>query len=150
MNKLPSLSRQKRFLDIGFDRATGKRIELSHKVLETSLWLLGPPGTGKTRELLHLFQQLTRVPHASIFLFNPKGDLSYMARDLAIAHGLTSRLDWFSPGDQNVMGYDPLRPNGLAVSIYAKQVLEGVRAAWGQSSFDETAQMPRALYVALV
>src|SRR5207249_1509752 len=95
-------------------------------------------------------QYLTRNPRATIVLINPKGALARKARDWTIGHGQSKRLIWFDPGDaQYVAGYNPLSPNGLPVATHAKAVREAIRSAWGQSSFDQTPQLARLLYLSL-
>jgi hypothetical protein len=99
---------------------------------------------------LWIFEHLCRDPRATIVLINPKGALARMARDWTIGHGQSKRLEWLDPGDQQaIMGYNPLRRNGLAIATHAKTVREAIRSAWGQSSFDQTPQLARLLFLAL-
>jgi hypothetical protein len=137
-------------LPLGTDTETGKRLSISPSWLATHLHLLGPTGCGKSRLLLWIFQRLASIPHATIILINPKGDLCHMASDWAVANGLTKRLILFDPGEENnIVGYNPLKPNGMPIATHAKAVREGIRSSWGQSSFDQTAQLARFLYLAL-
>jgi hypothetical protein len=143
-------SRRKRWLHLGTDSESGNPVDLSLDRLETHLHIIGPPGSGKTRLLFSLFQQLAHVPDATLILLNVKGDLGTMARDWSIGHGYAGRLVWFDPADnERVVGYNPLQPNGLPVATHAKNVREAIRASWGQRSFDETAQLARFLYLTL-
>jgi hypothetical protein len=99
---------------------------------------------------MNLFSQLIHVPKATVILGNQKGALAHMARDQVIAGGHTSRLVMFDPSDPEfVCGYNPLKANGLAIATHAKAVREAIRAAWGQSSFDVTAQLARFLFLSL-
>lgn len=137
---------------LGTNTETGSPIWLSRKTLETHLHAIGPTGGGKSRLLLHLFKNLCREPRATIIVLDPKGSLFTMCRDWAISHGLTKRLIFFDPGDPDVVvGFNPLRANGLPWSTHAKSAREGIRAAWGQSAanFDETPQLQRFLYLCL-
>lgn len=144
------VKRYKRSLHLGRNTESGKSVFLGLDWFETHLHVLGPPGSGKTRLLLSIFQQLCRDPRATIVLLNPKGALARNARDWAIGHGQSKRLIWFDPADPEfVMGYNPLSPNGLPVATHAKAVRESIRSAWGQSSFDETPQLARLLYLAI-
>src|SRR5229473_1928623 len=137
-------------LYLGNEVKSGEPISLRRKWFETHLHVLGPPGSGKTRLLLWIFEYLAQIPSATIILINPKGDLARMARDYALGHGLSKRLVWFDPGDrQFAIGYNPLSPNGLPVATHAKAVREAVRSAWGQSSFDATPQLARLLYLSI-
>lgn len=144
------MSHYKKPMYIGKDTETGEDLFLDLEWFETHLHVIGPPDAGKTRFLLSVFEHLARNPRATIILVNPKGALARMARDWAIGHGKTQRLVWFDPGDpQAVIGYNPLAPSGGSVAAQAKAVREAVRSAWGQSSFDQTPQLARLLYLSL-
>jgi hypothetical protein len=148
MAKVPS--RYKRTLPLGKDMETGESVSLSAERLETHMHILGPPGEGKTRLLLWIFEQSARNPNATIVLVNPKGKLGRMARDWAIGHGQGKRLVWTDPGDDEVVfGYNPLSPNPRPIATHVKTVREAIRSAWGQASFDQTPQLARLLYLAL-
>jgi len=135
---------------VGTDTATGEPIHLPLSQLGTHLHIMGPPGSGKTRFLLWLFQSLIRVRGATVVLINPKGELAHQARDWTIATGQTDRLTLFDPGQEMVLGYNPLRPNDLPVATHAKAVRESIRSAWGQATFDQAPQMARFLYLAIL
>lgn len=142
--------RFRRSLYVGKDIDTGRPVSLNPDWFETHLHLIGPPGRGKTRLLLWMFQHLCRDPNATIVLVNPKGTLARMARDFVIGSGQTKRLVWFDPGDrQAVVGYNPLWPSDRPVATQAKTVREAIRSAWGQSSFDQTPQLARLLLLSL-
>ncbi len=138
-------------IPIGTDTATNQALYLNRKWLdEKNVHIIGPPGEGKTRFLLHLYQCACRVPRSTVILVNPKGALARMARDWTLSHGLTRRLIWFDPGDPNArIGYNPLWPNGLPVAAHAKAVREAIRSAWGQANLDATPQLARLLLLAL-
>lgn len=114
---------------IGTNMDTGGLVRLRWDRLATHLHLMGPPGSGKTRLLLWIFQRLAREPQATVILGNPKGDLGRMARDWTIREGMADRLVWFDP--RSPIGYNPLWPNGLPESAHAKAVREAIRSAWG-------------------
>ncbi len=148
--RLPILSSKKRWLDLGTEVRSERRVDFSLARLNTHMHIIGPPDSGKTRLLFSLFQQLVRSRDATVILFNVKGDLGTMARDWCIGRGYTKRLLWFDPADEEqIIGYNPLRPNGLTVATQAKNVREAIRSAWGQTSFDQTAQLARFLYLTL-
>src|SRR5437660_1394915 len=137
MGKMAIRFRQPLYL--GHDVDDGLRVSLRQEWFETHLHLIGPPGRGKTRLLLWIFQHLCRDPNATIVLINPKGGLARMARDWTISHGQGKRLVWFDPGDpQAVMGYNPLSPSSSSVATQSERVREAIRSAWGQGSFDQT------------
>jgi hypothetical protein len=150
MRRLPTPTElSKPTLPLGVD-CKNKAVSLAPKWLDTHLHLIGPPGTGKTRLMLWIFQQLARAPRATVILMNPKGDLCHLARDWAIGAGQTKRLVLFDTSDERVvLGYNPMRRNGLPIETQAKAVREGIRSAFGQSSFDSTPQMARLLYLTL-
>lgn len=135
---------------VGRNVDTGKAVDLSRHWFETHMHIIGPPGSGKSRFLLWIFEHLARDPEATVIMLNPKGDILHMAHDLAVARGLTKRLVAFDPGDpEYVLGYNPLRPNGLQAVAHASAVREGLLAAWGQVTFDQTPQLARFLLLAL-
>ncbi len=138
-------------IPIGTDVATKEPLYLHLNWLqEKNVHVIGPPGEGKTRFLLHVFQRLCRLPNASVVLMNPKGALARMARDWVLGNGLTKRLVWFDPGDRDAtIGYNPLWPNGLSVAAHAKAVREAIRSAWGQANLDATPQLARLLLLSL-
>lgn len=142
--------RMGRGIFLGFDTETQRAAYLGMNRLFTHLHVLGPPGVGKTRVLLNIWQQLTDLD-ACVILINPKGSLGTMARDWAVAQGLTARLTYFDPGDPtHVVGYNPLRRNGsIPLNTQAKAVREALRSAWGQSDFSQTPQLARVLFWAL-
>ena len=136
-------------LPLGVNLATGNPLALNAEWLRTGLHVIGPTGCGKTRFLLNLFNQLTKINNATIFVLSPaKPDVYHMTRDAAIAGGLTSRLILFDIGDPEVtIGYNTLKPNGQPITTQAKFAKESFRSAWGQGSFDQTPQLKRAGYV---
>jgi hypothetical protein len=133
---------------IGTDISSKKKLYVNLKWLQEKHWhVIGPPGQGKTRLLLHLFQCLCRLPRSTVVLFNCKGALGRMARDSALATGHTARLTWFDP--TSGIGYNPLHPNHLQIHAHAKVVRESIRAAWGQNDFDATPRLAKYLYLSL-
>ncbi len=139
-----------RGLYMGTNTKSGKAVYLPLKWLPTHVWIQGPPGVGKSALLLWLFGLLCRIPRASVILINPKGALAHLARDYAFANGFGKRVVMLDPGEQDhIVGYNPLRANDLALATHAKAVRAGIRAAWGQASFDQTAQLARLLFLVL-
>lgn len=139
-------------LYLGTNTKDGSSVFLDPARLRTHVDINGPPGVGKTRLLLAMFQQLCRIPRATVVFVNPKGDAGRQARDWSIANGYGKRLIWFDPGDTSdgyVMGWNPLKPNGLAVATHAKAAREAILSSWGQSNFDDTPQLARFLFLAL-
>lgn len=140
-----------RGLFVGTRADTGAALLLKLLRLATGLHIVGAPGTGKTRFATWLFSQVARVPKAAVLVLNPKGSWGQELRDWTIANGFTKRLIWFHPGEaaDHILGWNPLQPNGLPVATHAKATREAIRASWGQSDFDQTAQLARFLYLAL-
>src|SRR5712692_7037039 len=109
---MAKLAPRSKALYLGTEVNTGEPVSLRQKWFETHFHVLGPPDSGKPRLLLWIFEYLSQIPRATIVLINPKGALARMARDWAIGHGLSKRLVWFNPGDQQfAIGYNPLSAN---------------------------------------
>ncbi|MCC6850436.1 MAG: DUF87 domain-containing protein [Deltaproteobacteria bacterium] len=140
-----------RKLHLGTDVTDDVPVYLKSQWLRTGLHILGRTGSGKTRLLLAMFQQLLRTRNATIVVVSPKGALGRMARDSVIAAGQGSRMVIFDPSETDpVPGYNPLRPNGLPVETQARAVRDAVLASFGQTSLDRTQQMARCLTMVFV
>ena len=126
----------------------GQAVYLNEKHLRTHIDLIGPTGQGKSRMLLWLFQLLCSTKR-SIVLIDPKGGLYRMARDWAMTNGYQKRLVLFDLSGSTIIGYNPLRENGLRIDQHAQWVRDGVRSAWGASTFDSTPLLARMLYLCL-
>jgi len=72
-----------------------------------------------------------------------------MARDWGLANGFSSRLVLFDLSSDVIPGYNPLRENGLRIDMQAQWVREGIKSAWGASTFDSTPLLARMLYLCL-
>jgi hypothetical protein len=72
-----------------------------------------------------------------------------MARDWALTNGFSSRLVLFDLSSEIIPGYNPLRENGLRIDVQAQWVREGIKSAWGASTFDATPLLARMLYLCL-
>lgn len=140
-----------RGLFIGTRVADGAALYVRPNLLATHVAVTGTTGSGKTRWLLALSDLLARVPNASVIVINPKGSFGAQLRDQMIGNGFARRLVWFSPDAtaEHSIVWNPLASNALPLATHAKAVREGLRAGWGQKSFDETPQLARYLYLAL-
>jgi hypothetical protein len=147
---LPAKKLSNYFFPLGTNIDAGTIVHLCAQWLATGIHIIGPPGVGKTMLLFWLFQVCTKIRNATIVLFDPKGDLFYLARDWAIARGLVDRLDIFDLSDpEYCMQFSNLRPNGLEIASQTKFAREAFRSAWGQASFDLTPQLARLLFMVL-
>jgi hypothetical protein len=126
----------------------GEAIYLLPQHLRTHLHLIGPTGQGKSRLLLWLFELLCST-NRPLVLIDPKGGLYRMARDFAMTNGFQKRLVLFDLSGDVLPGYNPLRENGLRIDLQAQWVREGVKSAWGASTFDSTPLLARMLYLCL-
>src|SRR5262245_1337172 len=128
---------QRAGISLGTALDDGRIVSLPTSARETGTWLLGPPGSGKTRVMLHNFNQAgSQMNEASVF-FNFKGAAGRDARALALAQGQGKRLIYFDLTErEHVIGFNPLRPNGLPPMTHAKAVREAILASWGQYSID--------------
>jgi hypothetical protein len=139
---------RRRGLYFGTDASDTQSLYVQWQWLRTHLHTLGPTGQGKSRLLLWLFELLCATGRP-IILVDFKGGLYQMARNYALAHGLTKRLALFDLSANRAPGYNPLRENGLRLDLQAQWVAEGVKSAWGQATFDATPQLARILYLCL-
>lgn len=138
-------------LPLGTNVHTNTPLSLRAEWLRTGLHIIGPTGCGKSMFLFALFQWLTKIPNATIIVFDPKGGLYRMARDWTMLRGLTKRLVLFDMAEPEVtINYSNLTPNGQPITTQAKFARESFRSAWGQSSFDDTPQLARLLFLCLV
>jgi hypothetical protein len=138
---------QKRGLYLG-TAPDGLPMYLKPEHLRTHLHVLGSTGTGKSRLMLWLFKLLCHT-NRPIILADFKGGLVEMVRNWALANGYAKRLVLFDMSASNLLGYNPLRENGLRLDLQAQWVAEGVKSAWGQATFDATPQLARFLYLVL-
>src|SRR5947209_6975166 len=87
MEKLPSSTARLSYLlrryglPLGTNVASGKEACLQLEHFARHVHLIGPPGAGKTRVLLGIFEALCALPKATVIVINPKGDLCRLARD---------------------------------------------------------------------
>jgi hypothetical protein len=139
---------RRRGLYVGLSATDCKPMYLGQKHLRTHLHLIGPTGSGKSRLLLWLFELLCYTDRP-IVLIDPKGGLYRMARDWAMTNGFQKRLILFDLGGDILPGYNPLRESDLRIDLQAQWVREGVRSAWGASTFDATPLLARMLYLCL-
>jgi hypothetical protein len=138
---------QKRGLYLG-TAPDGLPMYLKRAHLRTHLHVLGSKVTEKSRLMLWLFQLLCHT-NRPIVVADFKGGLVTMIRNWALANGYAKRLVLFDMGADTVLGYNPLRENGLRLDLQAQWVAEGVKSAWGQATFDQTPQLARFLYLVL-
>lgn len=97
-----------------------KEIYLDFKRLITHVHGIGPTGVGKTMMMRNLFRQLANHPtKPCVIVLDPKSDQDLYqgcVRDTA-AMNLDERVVLFdSSRDDYIVGYNPLRPNGLTSS----------------------------------
>jgi type IV secretory pathway TraG/TraD family ATPase VirD4 len=138
---------QKRGLYLG-TTLNGKPLYLAPRHLRLHLHVLGPTGTGKSRLMLWIYQLLCHT-NRPIVLIDPKGGLYRMARDWALVNGFQKRLVLFDLSGDVLPGYNPLRPTNLRIDLQTQYAREGVKSAWGSSSFDSTPLLARMLYLCL-
>jgi hypothetical protein len=126
----------------------GQPVYLSHRHLRTHLQLIGPTGTGKSKLLLWIYSLLCYT-NRPLVVIDPKGSLYIMCRDWALTNGFQKRLVLFDLSGTVLPGYNPLRESSLRLDLQAQWIREAVKSAWGQSTFDQTPQLARMLYMCL-
>jgi protein involved in plasmid replication-relaxation len=105
--------------------------------LRTHLHVLGATGTEKSRLMLWLFKLLCHT-NRPIVLADFKGGLVEMVRNWALANGYAKRLVLFDMSAPTLLGYNPLRENGLRLDLQAQWISEGIKSAWGQATYQDT------------
>ena len=141
-------------LFLGENAQTGKPIALTKKTLSVShVHIFGPTGSGKTEGIVQLTQPLFFDNTAGKVLVDNKpggGDISDKALDFCYTRGLTDRVELIDFGNRShITGYSPLVPDDRAAAFHAKAVRGGLRSGTGQTSFDDTRQLARFLFIAI-
>jgi hypothetical protein len=129
-------------------------IAISAETLAVShVHMIGPIGSGKTVGMCQIAEPLLLDPDASVVGIDLKpggGDVFHKLRDFCFAYGLTDRLDLLDfSNEQMVTGFAPMMPNGLIPTAHAKKIRSQFRAGVGQSSFDDTRQLSKFMFIGL-
>jgi len=149
-----ALWRKQGQLYLGEDLTDSTPIAISAETLAIShVHMLGPIGSGKTVGMCQIAEPLLLDPDASVVFLDLKpggGEIFHKLRDFCFAYGLTDRLDILDFSNQDmVSGFAPMMPNGLIPTAHAKKVRSVFRAGVGQSSFDETRQLSKFMFIGL-
>src|SRR5438105_3886203 len=84
-------------------------IPLEH--LDRGLEIIGPPGSGKSYEAMHLYTEIaTKCPEACVVFLDTAGDSFHWLERWAYSEGLDNDLVVINPGEdeRHVVGVNPL------------------------------------------
>jgi hypothetical protein len=97
-------------LDLGF-RPDGERLELPLEALDRHAQIIGPTGSGKTRLLMRLVQELSEKSESCIVVLDPKGNMYRFLRRWCYQEHLDHRVLLIDPNDRRmVCGFNPVQP----------------------------------------
>jgi hypothetical protein len=149
-----ALWRKDSYLYLGQDVTDHSPIAITADTLAVShVHMIGPIGSGKTIGVAQIAEPLLLDPDASVIAIDLKpggGDIYPKLRDFCFAYGLAERLDLLDfSNEQIVTGFAPMMPNGLIPTAHAKKIRSQFLAGVGQTSFDDTRQLSKWMFIAL-
>src|SRR5260370_29745310 len=138
---------------LGSNLATSQPVFLTPALLATHLQILGSTGVGKTFLMEALIKSLI-MQGFSVTVIDPNADLYH--RLLAFcawlslqkpALQLSRRVVPFDVADnRNIIGFNPVARNARVMTYQVVALMESIRKAWGQGSFEETPRLARWLF----
>jgi hypothetical protein len=140
-------------LHIGTDLITNEPLLIEPKQLSTHLHVLGASGVGKSFFLEGLIKTLIIQGHG-LCLIDPHGDLYHRVLDfctwLHIKHpkqGIAKRVIPFDVAEsKQMLGFNPMARNARVMTYQVVALMEAIRKAWGQNSFNDTPRLARWLF----
>lgn len=138
---------------LGDDWVTGKPVTIQPSQLSTHLQVLGASGVGKSFFLEGMIKTLI-LQGQGICLIDPHGDLYHRVLDfcawLHVKHPKARIAERVIPFDiaesKQVLGFNPIARNARVMTYQVVALMEAIRKAWGQSSFNETPRLARWLF----
>jgi hypothetical protein len=138
---------------LGSNLATSQPVFLTPALLATHLQILGSTGVGKTFLMEALIKSLI-MQGFSVTVIDPNADLYH--RLLAFCAWLSlqkpqlqlhRRVVPFDVADtRNICGFNPVARNARVMTYQVVALMESIRKAWGQGSFEESPRLARWLF----
>lgn len=127
-------------------QANGQPFRLPLAALDRHLQIAGPTGSGKTRLLVQLFQELVGNTDACIVVLDPKGGMHRLLRRWCYSQSLDDRLLVIDPNDRRmVCGFNPVQPWADDHDLQVRVARELILRAMGQNEALATPRMSRWL-----
>lgn len=127
-------------------RANGQPLYVPLDALDRHLQVAGPTGTGKTRLLVRLFQELVGNTDACIVVLDPKGGMHRLLRRWCYSQSLDDRMLVIDPNDRRmVCGFNPVQPWADNHDLQVRVARELILRAMGQNEALATPRMSRWL-----
>jgi hypothetical protein len=139
---------------LGTNLSTSKPGYITPQQISTHMHVLGASGVGKSFFLESLIKEL--ILHGQgVCVIDPHGDLYERLLEfcawLHTKHNkrfkIAERLIPFNIAEsKQVMGFNPVARNARIMTYQVVALMEAIRKAWGQSSFQETPRLARWLF----
>jgi len=127
-------------------QANGQPLLLPLSALDRHVQIAGPTGTGKTRLLVRLFQQLVDHTDACIVALDPKGGMHRLLKRWCYSKALDDRMLVIDPNDRRmVCGFNPVQPWADNHDLQVRVARELILRAMGQNEALATPRMSRWL-----
>lgn len=138
---------------LGRSLATNQSVFLKTEQLSTHLHVLGASGVGKSFFLEGLIKSLILQGHG-LCLIDPHGDLYHRVLDFCAwlyckypKKNIAQRVIPFDIGEsKQIAGFNPVARNARVMTYQVVALMEAIRKAWGQGSFQETPRLARWLF----
>lgn len=138
---------------LGDNLSNSLPVFLTPTLLSTHLHILGSTGVGKSFLIEAILKSLILQGYG-VVLIDPHGDLYH--RLLAFCAWLSQqkpelqlhrRVVPFDVADtENIIGFNPVARNARVMTYQVVALMESIRKAWGQNSFQETPRLARWLF----
>lgn len=138
---------------VGHELANNLPVTLKPAQLATHMHVLGASGVGKSFFLEGLIKTLI-LQGQGLCLIDPHGDLYERVLDFCAwlhvkypKQQIAQRVIPFNVADQrHIFGFNPAARNARVLTYQVVALMEAIRKAWGQDSFDQTPRLARWLF----
>lgn len=138
---------------LGHDAASGETATITPSHLSTHMHVLGASGVGKSFFLEGMIKTLI-LQGKGVCLIDPHGDLYERVLDFCTwlhvrypKQRIVERVIPFNVAErQHIFGFNPVARNARVMTYQVVALMEAIRKAWGQDSFDQTPRLARWLF----